>query len=153
MRKNNFIEKNKIIKLKNSSGEFEVPVHIIIEEQKRDFKATVSLRLDGEEYVGRGEGYYLDDAFADLQRKLPEGVSLRCCIACQYGNLCPYGSEADTVLCTFPEKIEDKLELVDLISGDKFALKETTFFCENFAPASDEAYTYSDFYYYLKKEN
>ena len=81
MRKNNVIEKNKIIKLKNNLGEFEAPIRIIIEEQKRDFKANVSLRLDGEEYVGIGESYYLDDAFADLQRNLPEGgisQMLRC---------------------------------------------------------------------------
>ncbi len=153
MRKNNIIEKNKIIKLKNNLGEFEAPIRIVIEESKRDFRATVSLRLDGDEYVGRGESYYLDDAFADLQRKLPEGVFLRCCIACQYGNLCPYGSEPDTVLCTFPEKIEDKMDLVDLISEDKFVLKETTFTCENFTPANNDTYTYSDFYYYLNKEN
>lgn len=82
MRKNNIIEKNKIIKLKNNLGEFEAPIRIIIEEQKRDFKATVSLRLGGEEYVGIGESYYLDDAFADLQRKLPEGGGIYQMLRC-----------------------------------------------------------------------
>lgn len=45
---------------------------------------SVGCKYDGKEYWGYGKDHLWIDAFADLQRKLPEGVFLKCCLTCRH---------------------------------------------------------------------
>lgn len=33
------------------------------------------------------------DALVDLQKHLPDGVVLKCCMTCRHGNMCPFGNQ------------------------------------------------------------
>lgn len=41
----------------------------------------------GNEIWGHGTDYLWIDAFANLQKQLPNGVILKCCMTCLYGNI------------------------------------------------------------------
>ena len=73
--------------------------------------ATVGCTYDGKEYWGRGNDHLWIDAFADLQKKLPEGVTIKCCLTCRHGNLCPVGNAPNEVFCTKDVLITQKSDL------------------------------------------
>ena len=138
------------IKVIIDNREIETEIHIQRKETKHDRTVTAALSLDGMDYVGIGKNCDVDEPLADLQNKLPDGAIIKCCVTCQYGHFCPYGSDGDTMLCIFPETISDKLDLVDLMAENKYAIKKNADCCENFAPAKDEFYSYNSFLRYLK---
>lgn len=117
--------------------------------------ATVGCTYDGEEYWGRGEDDYLwIKAFADLQKKLPEGVTIKCCLTCRHGNLCPVGNPPNEVFCTKDVLITQKSDLYfyteDDIEREKRSRQSCTL-CEDYQPQTDDYYTYNDFLYHLKE--
>ena len=137
------------IKIEKENIEQNLEIFIRREETKRGNTVSISLTLDGVKYVGRGKSYDVDEPIADLQKKLPKGTLIKCCVTCQYGHFCPYGSDGDTVLCIFPEKISDKLDLVDLMAEDRYHINKISCSCENFTPANKEFYSYNSFLDYL----
>lgn len=72
---------------------------------------TVGCQYDGKALWGRGSDDLWIDAFADLQKQLPDGVSMKCCLTCRYGNSCPEGDAFNHVVCTRDEgKREDRIK-------------------------------------------
>jgi hypothetical protein len=145
-------DSTKMIKVIKNSIETEYPIFIRTEDTDKRFSITASLKLDGEEYVGMGMSLDADEAFADLQKKLPEGVLIKCCVSCQYGNFCPYGSIPEEIYCIFPQRIGDKLDLVDLLAEDKYTPRDIVHSCDNFLYSNEENYSYNSFDHYLKKQ-
>ena len=47
---------------------------------------TIKTNYQGKEIIAIGTHYPFDDAFSDLQNKLPKNVQLKCCVACRHGN-------------------------------------------------------------------
>ena len=139
-----------IIKVNKENSDQDVEICVQRDKNRRDFTLTVSLTINGVNYVGYGKNCDIDEPLADLQSRLPDGVFIKCCVTCQYGSFCPYGSDGDNMLCIFPETISDKLDLVDLMAKDKYIIKNFSDCCENFTPANDEAYSYNSFLHYLK---
>ena len=137
------------IKIEKENIEQNLEIFIRREETKRGNTVSISLTLDGMEYVGHGKSYDVDEPIADLQKKHPKGTLIKCCVTCQYGHFCPYGSDGDTVLCIFPEKISDKLDLIDLMAEDRYHINKICCSCENFTPANKEFYSYNSFLDYL----
>ena len=125
-------------------------------DEKLDKMRSVNIGIvyDGEELWGRGNDHRWEDAFADLQRQLPTGVIIKCCLTCRHGNMCPVGNEQGEVFCTKDVTITEKSDLFfyteDKIEREKRS-RCSTFVCEDYQPQSDEHYTYNDFLYYLKK--
>ena len=137
------------IKIEKENIERNVEIFIRREETKRGNTVSISLILNGVKYVGHGKSCDVDEPIADLQKKLPKGTLIKCCVTCQYGHFCPYGSDGDTVLCIFPEKISDKLDLIDLMAEDRYHINKIPSSCENFTPANKEFYSYNSFLDYL----
>lgn len=106
---------------------------------------TVHLRYKDQEYRGVGSDDYWMDAFADLQKHLPQGVTLKCCLTCPHGNLSPTGNNIDEVFCTQDVSITQKSDLYFYTEDP--AQRETrrrgsTDHCGNFEPQSERYYTY-----------
>lgn len=117
---------------------------------------TVNVRCTygGKEYWGHGSDYLGIDAFADLQRKLPTDVFLKCCLTCRHGNLCPVGNSINEVFCTKDILIEQKSDLFFCTEDTKERTKRSRQYCclcEDFQPQSDDFYTYNDYLFFLKK--
>ena len=109
----------------------------------------------GKEYRGTGKSLEWKDAFADLQKKLPDGVRLKCCLTCRHGTLCPYGNIPNYVLCSKPETITSKDDVITwLYEVDDIEPMERNSFqsCEHFIFADEEHFTYNDFLYYLRNK-
>lgn len=109
---------------------------------------------NGVKYMGNGKDYLWIDAFADLQRKLPEGVWLECCLTCRHGNLCPFGNAVNEVFCTKDVLITQKTDLCFYTEDDGEREKRSRTYCsvcEDYQPQGDDFYTYNDYFYYLKK--
>lgn len=60
---------------------------------------NVGLRYAGKEIWGHGKELFWLDAFADLQKQLPEGVTMKCCLTCRYGDPCPDGNKPGELFC------------------------------------------------------
>jgi len=52
------------------------------------------------EIWGQGTNYLWINAFANLQKHLPNFVILKCYITCRYGNMCSFGNEPNVLFCT-----------------------------------------------------
>lgn len=116
---------------------------------------NVGCTFEGKEYWGHGKDYLWIDAFADLQRQLPESVFLKCCLTCKHGNLCPVGNNTNEVYCTKDVLITQKSDLYFYTEDTAERAKRSKQYCnlcENYQPQTDEYYTYNDFLYYLKKQ-
>ncbi len=141
--------------LETTSGD--VQVEIEMQETKEPIvKYGCALSYKKHRYESRKKEY-ISRAMASLQKKLPNGVSIKCCLTCVHGNQCPYGNDEYEVFCMKDHVIRDKLDLVDLIAQDHDLFFEKnrliTDICDDFSPQSDEQYTYNDYLYHLKEEN
>ncbi len=107
----------------------------------------------GRDYWGQGQDDYWIDAFADLQRQLPEGVTLKCCLTCRHGNLCPFGNELNELFCTRDLAITRKSDLYECTRDRAERERRSRPYCglcEDYLPQSDGYYTYNDFWDFLK---
>ena len=105
----------------------------------------VCLRYGDQDYLGVGSDDYWMDAFADLQKHLPQGVTLKCCLTCRHGNLCPTGNNIDEVFCTQDVSITQKSDLYFYTEDPtqrETRRRGSTDHCGNFEPQSERYYTY-----------
>jgi hypothetical protein len=111
-------------------------------------------QYNSKEYCGYGDDYLWIDAFADLQRKLPEGVFLKCCLTCRHGNLCPVGNDVNEVFCTKDVLITQKSDLFFYTEDEVERAKRSKQYCglcEDYQPQSEDFYTYNDYLCFLQK--
>ena len=138
------------ITLRSQTNEISLPVKI----SYTDTEVEITLKYNNIEYCGTGMDYLWVDAFADLQRKLPHGTLLACCMTCRHGNMCPYGNKENQLFCTKNVLLTSKDDVIELIDKDTsfFDRAVTTIdFCDDFRYQSDDYYTYNDFLYRLQK--
>ena len=94
------------------------------------------------------------DAIADLQNRLPQGVLLKCCLACRHGSFCPVGNGMNEVFCVSDLVPKEKSDLFFCTENEEETHKRSREYfhqCEKFQPQEENYYTYNDFYHYLKK--
>jgi HAD superfamily hydrolase (TIGR01509 family) len=130
----------------------EIPIKVTHKEDAAAAEITVKIEYLGKEYHGTGKSLEWTDAFADLQKNLPDGVRLQCCLTCRHGTLCPYGNIPNYVLCSKSETITSKDDVIDWLyeMDDIEPMKRNSFQnCEHFIFADEEHFTYNDFEYYL----
>ena len=115
---------------------------------------TLQTVYQGQEIVAVGTYYPFQDAFADLQNKLPQNVQLICCAACRYGNLCPVGDAPDEVYCTKDVPIACKTDLFHYTEDADEVKKRRRQYadcCGDFRPQEEGFFTYSDYLEFLNK--
>lgn len=110
------------------------------------------LRYNGKDYRGVSGDEYWIESFADLQRRLPDGVKVQCCLTCRFGNLCPTGNNIDELFCTKDVAITGKRDLYFYTEDP--AQREARrcgccHICDDFQPQSKDCYTYNDFLHFL----
>lgn len=151
------------IYLDTPAGETSVPVHIIYTEDTEDEPnivknipiASVGIEFDKEAFWGYGKNYFWQDAFADLQKKLPENVKLKCCLTCKHGNMCPVGNFQNELFCTKDVLITQKSDLFFYTEDEQERKKrhrKYTDICSDFAYQSEDYFTYNDWLYILNEE-
>ena len=116
---------------------------------------TIKTNYQGKEIIAIGTHYPFDDAFSDLQNKLPKNVQLKCCVACRHGNQCPVGNAPDEVFCTKDVKISCKSDCFYYTEDEEERQKRSRRYwdcCDDFYPQDESNYTYSSYFYYLKNQ-
>jgi len=136
----------------SKTNKVSVPVKI----SYTDNEVEIILKYNNIEYCGTGRDYLWVDAFANLQRKLPHGIFLACCMTCRHGTMCPYGNKENQLYCTKDVKITSKdsvIELMDDKGHDSFFERAVSSIhcCDDFIYQSDDCYTYNDYLYHLQK--
>ncbi len=117
---------------------------------------SVSARvcLGEEMYLGDGTDDYLwIDAVADLQKKLPAGVTIRGCLTCRHGNLCPYGNEPGAVFCLRGTPLSGKMDVATLCDNHAVWIERRKAYfdcCDHWAETADDFFTYNDYHIFLK---
>ena len=116
---------------------------------------SVGLKYGDQEIWGSGKDLLWMDAFADLQNKLPEGVTIKCCMTCQYGNMCPVGTQPGELFCTKDVVITQKSDLYFYTEDNTEVQKrsrDSTYVCNDYKHQAEDFYTYNDYLYWLKKK-
>jgi hypothetical protein len=109
---------------------------------------TVTVDLDGKNYWSDATCHTWEEAFSSLQKSLPEGVKIKCCLSCRHGNFCPYGNKNDEIYCLKNDSPKNKLDVCDLLNGDKDLTakrKDVSFICPDYREASEGHYAYNDY--------
>lgn len=143
-------------------GDQLIDVRIICHDEDVYFKQVlekapiinVGIKYNGQELWGRGKDYLWVDAFADLQKQLPQDVTIKCCLTCRHGNMCPVGNKPDELFCTKDVFITQKSDLFFYTEDDAEREKRScgyTCVCDEYQPQTDDYYTYNDFLYQLKR--
>ncbi len=127
------------------------------DEEVYNDQSNVKVRLlyDGRSIEGYGNDYFWVESFADLQKRLPDGVRLKCCLNCRHGNMCPFGNPPGEVFCTNGAIIQSKDDMISYIDDNPEWYKNERFYtdvCEDFMEQSDDYYTYNDYLYWLNKQ-
>lgn len=113
----------------------------------------VGIEYEGKKIWGRGKEYLWFDAFADLQRQLPDAVKLKCCLTCRHGNLCPFGNTPGEVFCTKDVIIQHRNDVMFYTENDAEREKRSrncTDTCQDYQEQSEDYYTYNDYIFYVK---
>lgn len=140
------------------NGEQKASLHIVCHEEDMYYQGKlekapiidVGIKYQDKTIWGHGKDHDWVDAFADLQKKLPDGVVLKCCLTCRHGNMCPYGNNVGEVFCTKDLTITTKMDLCDLDWREmEKRTRSYTDVCEEFVHQSPNFYTYNDYRYYL----
>lgn len=116
---------------------------------------TIKTNYQGIEILAIGTHYPFDDAFSDLQNKLPKNVQLKCCVACRHGNQCPVGNAPNEVFCTKDVKISCKSDCFYYTEDEEERQKRSRRYwdcCDDFYPQDESNYTYSSYFDYLKNQ-
>ena len=116
---------------------------------------TIKTVYRGKNIVAIGTHYPFDDAFSDLQNKLPDNVQIKCCVACRHGNQCPVGNAPNEVFCTKDAVITCKSDCFDYtVDGEEREKRSRRYWdcCDDFCPQDENRYTYSTYFYYLKNK-
>lgn len=133
--------------LHTPTGDETVQVTISCHEES-PMTVNVGCTYEGKEYRGHGSDYLWIDAFADLQRKLPKNVLLKCCLTCRHGNLCPAGNEVNELFCTKDISVTQKSDLYFHTEDETERAKRSKQYCSlcsDYQPQTHEHYTYNDF--------
>lgn len=115
---------------------------------------SVRLVYDECEYIGIGTIYPYMDAFANLQKQLPNGVVLKGCINCVHVNMCTYGDEPYRVYCTNQFIIGEKLDIIKHIENNDITIqneREYSDLCDDYCMQSPGTYTYTDYKEFISK--
>ena len=122
------------------------------EENDDNTELSLTLRYNGEKLCVIGKHFLMLDAFANLQKSLPDGVTIKCCLTCRHGNLCPFGNVPDEFFCT-KDIINLKMDDLYFCTQDDTErdkrMRKATFFCDDFKPQEEQFLTYSDYLHYL----
>ncbi len=152
--------------LKTQNGEIPSEAHIVIHYDSEELfssdnvadvdpkEISVGIKIGGKEYWGRGKECDGQDAFADLQKQLPDGVALKCCLSCRYGNQSPFSNAFDLLYCMKDVIISGKMDLCHYTTDTVEANTRKrcyTDVCEDWAKQSDDVFVYSDYPLYLEK--
>jgi len=139
-------------------GDKKAEMTICVHESREGEQAVSVGVKDGEDIIwGHGTDYLWIDAFADLQKNLPDAVILKCCLTCAHGNMCPVGNAPDEFFCTKDLVITQKSDLYHCTEDPgeiERRLRQCTFYCEDFMMQSEDVFTYNDYIcYFLPPQN
>ena len=115
---------------------------------------TIKTQFEGKEITAAGTHYPFEDAYADLQNKLPKSVKLTGCVTCRHGNLCPVGNAFDEVFCTKDVSITCISDLFFYTEDEgerKRRSRKHTDFCDDYMPQEENVLTYNDYWQFLNE--
>lgn len=114
---------------------------------------SVGVKFGEKEIWGYGKDYLWVDAFAALQKKLPDNVKIHCCLTCRHGNMCPVGNKPGELFCTKDVTITQKSDLFFYTENESERAKRSRNYadiCENYQEQINEYYTYNDYLSYFE---
>ncbi len=143
-----------ILTLLSPNEKVQVPTQIIYEcdDNTALLSSEIYLTYNGTEYRAKGTDYLWTDTFANLQKQLPDDVTVACCLTCRYGNMCPYGNEQNQLFCLKDTVVHNKEDVVALFDNSDIYDKGTVdccHCCDAFEAQSKEYYTYNDYICHL----
>ena len=152
----------KTIALSTPNGKCELDANIIChDEDVYSFggdkvegpSVSVGIKYGEKEIWGHGKDFLWVDAFADLQKKLPDNVKIQCCLTCRHGNMCPVGNKPGELFCTKDVIITQKSDLFFYTEDDAERIsrsRDCTNVCEKYEEQSKDYYTYNDYLNYFE---
>lgn len=144
----NFVENEEAVTLQTPLGKVRAPLYMKYCEELMQLR----LLYCGKEYTGQSRSFPFEEAFANLQKQLPDNVKLMCCITCRYGNFCPVGNDSNKLFCTRDIAVKKKSDLFYYTEDAEESKKRSRAFCGicgDYAPQTPGYFTYNDYLHYL----
>ena len=149
------------ISLATPGGDVDCPISINYQHEdtyaaseEKDPTVSIVLQFDHREFYGHGTDYLWTDAFANLQKSLPDGVTLKCCLSCKHGNMCPCGNFVNEVFCTQDVQLSEMSDLYHYVEDweerDNRS-RHYTYVCKNYQEQTADCILYNDYPLQLKK--
>ena len=128
-----------------------VPIVLTHKELNVGAKIVIKIKYKENTYTGTGKNLEWTDAFANLQKALPDGVNIQCCMTCKHGTLCPYGNIPNYIFCSKNVVINDKNDVIEWLdkANVEDIKKSSLGLCEQYEASNENDYTYNDYFYYL----
>ncbi|MBQ6662979.1 MAG: hypothetical protein IJM69_05505 [Firmicutes bacterium] len=141
---------NKQIRIQSNNGPqiLELLISFNHDDPDEVSKMTIKARFEGKEITAEGTQYPFEDAYADLQNKLPKSVKLAGCVTCRHGNLSPAGNGLDEVFCTKDVSITCKQDLLFYTENERETKRRSrtyTDFCDDYVSQEEDVFTYNDY--------
>ena len=152
----------KTITLSTPNGKCELDARIICHDEDvyllgvdkiESPSVSVGIQYVEKEFWGYGKDFLWVDAFADLQKKLPDNVKMQCCLTCRHGNMCPVGNKPGELFCTKGVTITQKSDLffyTEDAAERASRSRDYTNVCEKYEEQTREHYTYNNYLYYFE---
>lgn len=143
--------------LSTPDGDQNVTLNIILKsEDEYNQTVEVTTEYQNNKIRGQGKDYLWIDAFADFQRHMPDGVTVKCCLTCRYGNMCPYGNLPGEIFCLKEFAAETKTDVCNFFDNTerseiKKVQRKYADCCRDYQQQSFDFYTYNDYLYELSK--
>lgn len=116
---------------------------------------TFSLEYNNQAYGTTGVFSFVEDILITLQKLLPEGCRLRCCMSCRFSSYHPVGNNDFGALACFRlmkcdvVTVDDKHSLMNLwdksIKENKHITVQETFICPEYDENTDTMWMYKSF--------
>lgn len=152
----------KTITLSTPNGKCELVAHIICHDEDvcsygsdkaEEPSVSVGIKYAEKEFWGHGKDYLWADAFADLQKKLPDDIRIQCCLTCRHGNMCPVGDKLGELFCTKDVIITQKSDLFFYTEDEVERAnrsRDCTNLCDGYQEQTSDYYTYNDYRFYFE---
>ncbi|MBQ9785674.1 MAG: hypothetical protein IJW29_09760 [Clostridia bacterium] len=137
----------KELTLATENGDVKVDARIHCSEEVA-YSVSVVIQYDGKEIWGHGTDYLWTDAFASLQKELPDNVKIHCCLTCRHGNMCPVGNTPGKLFCTKDVVITQKSDLYFYTEDEAESAKRSrdcTNVCDSYQEQTEEDFVYNDY--------
>lgn len=126
--------------------------HTVVNKDAENMSVTLSTTIQGKTRSYQTET--TEEALILLAKNLPEKWYIKSCVSCRYGHFCPVGNYDNELFCVTDFAPKEPRDLWHVTENEiERKNRSHTLFdcCDHYKEQAEDYFTYSDYYYEVKK--